>query len=407
MALIQCPECGGKISSSVDSCIHCGYKLTLQYKLDNGLVNEKDLMESVRHAPYRQAMPVCEMLAKRGNLEACQILGWSYYHGHNGYPQNSEKAKEYFSKFEDVDEECAYGMALIFADEHKGKATILSNYKKVLATRNFSSETKGDILNQMGLLATGNEAIAYFNEAYSLGNFHAAVNLMDTYFENKLYDKGIEFGEEALKRKDLPNEHKSHIMNWMGLCLTKLRKSRERFAKACKYFKMAFKAYPLYITVANYIYTSIDRTQYEKADYYKEAIAYGEEVLAKYHDIPQDLRASIENSLGEAFQCKIDFEQTYRKEDIRAVEKYYQASIADGHKVADQNLEEFNEEIQQHRSKEIQLTQSSTLCCPYCGSTDIHKISLANKAVAIGFFGIFAAGHVGKTYKCNSCGCKW
>lgn len=405
MALIQCPECGGKMSSTVDTCIHCGYKLTLQYKLEHGLVSENELMDSVRHAPYTQAIPVCEMLAKKNNLEACRILGWSYYHGDNGCPQNLSKAKEYFSKFKDTDEECAYGMALIYADEHKGKATILANYKKVLASRNFSSETKGDILNQMGLLAKGEEAIAYYKEAYSLGNFHAAVNLMDTYYENKLYMQGIEFGEEALKKRNLPNEHKSHIMNWLGLCLTGLRKSRERFARACGYFKKAYKLFPLYIAVANYIYTSIDRTKYEKANYYKDAILFGEEVLAEQGaNIPQNLKASIENSLGEAFQCKINFEKTYRESDIRAARNYYNVSIADGHKVAQQNLYVFEKEMQQYRP---QPSQSSELCCPFCGSTNIHKISLANKAASIGVFGLFAAGHVSKTYKCDNCGSKW
>ena len=27
MALIKCPECGGKVSSKANVCIHCGYPL--------------------------------------------------------------------------------------------------------------------------------------------------------------------------------------------------------------------------------------------------------------------------------------------------------------------------------------------------------------------------------------------
>ena len=45
--------------------------------------------------------------------------------------------------------------------------------------------------------------------------------------------------------------------------------------------------------------------------------------------------------------------------------------------------------------------------CPICNSTQIHKISVTNKAASAITFGIFAAGHVSKTYKCNVCGSKF
>lgn len=45
--------------------------------------------------------------------------------------------------------------------------------------------------------------------------------------------------------------------------------------------------------------------------------------------------------------------------------------------------------------------------CPICSSTKIHKISMTNKAASVLTFGIFAAGHVAKTYKCDICGSKW
>lgn len=32
MALIDCPECGKKISDQSDKCIHCGFPLKLQKK---------------------------------------------------------------------------------------------------------------------------------------------------------------------------------------------------------------------------------------------------------------------------------------------------------------------------------------------------------------------------------------
>ena len=45
--------------------------------------------------------------------------------------------------------------------------------------------------------------------------------------------------------------------------------------------------------------------------------------------------------------------------------------------------------------------------CPICSSTKVHKISTTNKAASALAFGIFAAGHVAKTYKCDICGSKF
>lgn len=45
--------------------------------------------------------------------------------------------------------------------------------------------------------------------------------------------------------------------------------------------------------------------------------------------------------------------------------------------------------------------------CPICSSTKIHKISLTNKAASAIAFGVLAAGHVSKTYKCDVCGSKF
>ena len=44
--------------------------------------------------------------------------------------------------------------------------------------------------------------------------------------------------------------------------------------------------------------------------------------------------------------------------------------------------------------------------CPSCGSTNISKIGLANRAVSVGIFAL-ASGKIGKTHKCNSCGTTW
>lgn len=45
--------------------------------------------------------------------------------------------------------------------------------------------------------------------------------------------------------------------------------------------------------------------------------------------------------------------------------------------------------------------------CPICSSIKIRKISLTNKAASTMAFGVLAAGHVSKTYKCDTCGAKF
>lgn len=50
---------------------------------------------------------------------------------------------------------------------------------------------------------------------------------------------------------------------------------------------------------------------------------------------------------------------------------------------------------------------SNTPKCPICQSTNLTKISTTSKAVKIATFGIYGAGDIGKTWKCNDCGSKF
>lgn len=45
--------------------------------------------------------------------------------------------------------------------------------------------------------------------------------------------------------------------------------------------------------------------------------------------------------------------------------------------------------------------------CPTCGSVNIEKISLGGKVGSAALFGVFAIGHISKTFKCKNCGHKW
>ena len=51
--------------------------------------------------------------------------------------------------------------------------------------------------------------------------------------------------------------------------------------------------------------------------------------------------------------------------------------------------------------------EGNTPKCPICQSTNLSKITNTRKAGKIALFGIFGAGDLGKTWKCNNCGSKF
>lgn len=65
------------------------------------------------------------------------------------------------------------------------------------------------------------------------------------------------------------------------------------------------------------------------------------------------------------------------------------------------------EKITEQRVDEWKSSLHPTPKCPICGSTRLTKISTLTKAAKISAFGIYGAGDIGKTYKCNNCGAKF
>lgn len=56
--------------------------------------------------------------------------------------------------------------------------------------------------------------------------------------------------------------------------------------------------------------------------------------------------------------------------------------------------------------KQILEEQARTPKCPSCGSSNISKIGVVNRAVSFKLIG-FASSKIGKTHKCNNCGTMW
>ena len=53
------------------------------------------------------------------------------------------------------------------------------------------------------------------------------------------------------------------------------------------------------------------------------------------------------------------------------------------------------------------IDSASYIHCPNCKSTQVQRISVANKVGSAALFGIFAVSHVGKSYKCKTCKYEW
>ena len=70
----------------------------------------------------------------------------------------------------------------------------------------------------------------------------------------------------------------------------------------------------------------------------------------------------------------------------------------------EENRANFQKEVE--RQEKLQKQQNIPKC-PICQSTNLSKITNTRKAGKIALFGIFGAGDLGKTWKCNNCGSKF
>lgn len=65
---------------------------------------------------------------------------------------------------------------------------------------------------------------------------------------------------------------------------------------------------------------------------------------------------------------------------------------------------EFNAKME--HGKAILEEQNRVPKCPSCGSSNVSKIDIINRAVSFKLVG-FASSKIGKTHKCNNCGTMW
>lgn len=81
-------------------------------------------------------------------------------------------------------------------------------------------------------------------------------------------------------------------------------------------------------------------------------------------------------------------------------EKLYKRRLRDEHAIEMRHLE-----LQRNQIAE-QKKGTSVPKCPTCGSTNVEKISTAQKALGFALVGLFSS-NLGKTMHCKDCGYKW
>ena len=115
---------------------------------------------------------------------------------------------------------------------------------------------------------------------------------------------------------------------------------------------------------------------------------------------------------GKCPKCKVDipeidltWDDFYTIKHVAENVEFYEAMID----LKDKDIIEYELKMSQFRN---QLNQQKTIKnkqqqlnvphCPYCNSTDIKKISGAERIASTTMFGIFSK-KIGKSFKCNNC----
>lgn len=68
--------------------------------------------------------------------------------------------------------------------------------------------------------------------------------------------------------------------------------------------------------------------------------------------------------------------------------------------------EEYEQTRQQHIAARQRAEEAAKPHCPTCGSTNIKKLDILDRAVSVGMFGL-ASNKINKSFKCKNCGHTW
>lgn len=111
----------------------------------------------------------------------------------------------------------------------------------------------------------------------------------------------------------------------------------------------------------------------------------------------------LDKDLDCCFKDK-DTEQQFIDEYIKDSSEFDQYLFEHREEILTKKSAEFDAKMA--HGKSILEEQSRVPKCPSCGSSNVSKIGVINRAVSFKLVG-FASSKIGKTHKCNNCGTMW
>lgn len=108
-----------------------------------------------------------------------------------------------------------------------------------------------------------------------------------------------------------------------------------------------------------------------------------------------------EQYLNSEFSIKEEIKQQFINEYIKNSPEFDQYLFDHRDKILAKQSAEFNAKME--HGKSILEEQSRVPKCTYCGSTNIRKIGLLNRAISTGLWGL-SSKKIGKQFHCNHCG---
>lgn len=122
----------------------------------------------------------------------------------------------------------------------------------------------------------------------------------------------------------------------------------------------------------------------------------------KEWQIKKDFKQACEDFFNNIIVNNPDFSPAVREEVLKDDERREKEKIKEQEK-----KEKLHEEYKKKREAEkaYEATHPKPKC-PTCGSTNVEKISTANRMVSVGILGL-ASDKIGKQFCCKNCGYKW
>lgn len=385
MALINCPECGNKISDKALSCPHCGFPIT-QQKID---------VQSKRKSLFSN--PIIGEIKNTDAIDALAVLVQNFggdtaskfledYQNCSDERSKIKCGEKYCDILFDVytmdniallsDESQADYLALKpYMDSLKRKMEIRDRMKK----QKEKAESEKDVKELWSyMLNTAFSELKPKKEDY-FGAIEMCEYLNKKYNLGDMMDSAVGFINESnymLQNAKSCGSGKSYVADIM----VKLADGKH------------FTYHPCYYV----------NTEQEKINQKAE----NEFINSPLETIEKCLKYAEDKRKDEEYYRKNCAVRASMEEMIQARERYKSAEI------------KYNKEMQEQTEiKQVLETVARPLPvadsnyikgakCPTCGKESVHRIGVGKRAVSIGLFGLFS-NNLGKTMECKACGYKW